>query len=336
MQRLIPCFILAGLMITGCASTSMVAPSDTPQRLQESGAETTVKHASPPAADRQAILAMAGEFDVDFAFDETVALVPGYERTAPKRSDADEVVLVIEDSGDRIVLQHLLIVGAGSVIKHWRQDWIFEADQRLEFSDDQTWTRVDIPDDKSAGAWTQCVYGVADTPRYCGTGKWNHRYGNAIWTSDRTWRPLPRREYTTREDYNALNVENRHTITPEGWTHEQDNSKVVRENGHTQQVLVREFGFNNYKRNSSFDFAPAYEYWDRTATYWAKIRSTWQQQFDAGGVVVATDVDGLPVIEGLFELAERVRDGGDIDSAEIEQIFSDYVRPIGTSNVAAR
>jgi len=337
MQRLISCCILAGLMTTGCASTYLSNTERMPARADDGSVATEPGPAGAPAADRQAILSIAGEFEVDFAFDETVALVPGYERTEPKRSGADEVVVVVEDDGDRIVLQHLLIVGEGNVIKHWRQDWIYEADQRLEFSDDQTWTLVELPEDKTEGAWTQCVYGVADTPRYCGTGKWNHRYGNATWTSDRTWRPLPRREYTTREDYNALNVENRHTVTPEGWTHEQDNSKVVRVDGETKEVLVREFGFNNYRRNPDFDFTPAYEYWDETNEYWARVRRTWQQHFETGaGVVVATEVDGTPVIEGLFDLADRVREGGDAGESDIDRVFAEYVRPAETANVAAR
>ena len=336
MQRLIPICILFGLMTTGCATTSTGTPAAAPQRASADSVELETGSLAAPAADRQAILAMAGEFDVDFAFDETVALLPGYARKDPKRSGADEVVLLIADSGDHIVLQHLLIVGEGNVIKHWRQDWTFEAEHRLEFSDDQTWALVDIPRQKTAGAWTQCVYGVADTPRYCGTGKWNHRYGHATWTSDRSWRPLPRREYTTREDYNALNVENRHTVTPEGWTHEQDNSKVVRVGGNTETVLVREFGFNNYKNTSDFDFTPAYEYWDRTDGYWATVRKTWQKHFETGGVVVATGVDGLPVIEGLFELADRVREGGSIEVDEIDRVFADYVRPIEVANVAVR
>jgi len=333
---MITAMVLAGLVTTGCATTSTPGNERAPQRVSERGVANTSGKSTPPAADRQAVLALAGEFEVDFAFDETVALVPDYERMQPKRAGADEVVIVVEDSGDHIVLQHLLIVGEGNVIKHWRQDWTFEADHRLEFSDDQTWARVELPEDKTDGAWTQCVYGVADTPRYCGTGTWNHRYGHATWTSDRTWRPLPRREYTTREDYTALNVENRHTITPEGWTHEQDNSKVVRIDGNTETVLVREFGFNNYKRDSTFDFTPAYEYWDETADYWARVRQTWARHFREGGVVVATDVDGLPVIEGLFELADQVREGTPTGQASIDRIFADYVRPIETTNVAAR
>jgi len=336
MQPLIYCGLSALLLTAGCATTgSRGGPEPMPASVAESVSRVEAK-STPPAADRQAILALAGEFKVDFNFDETVALLADYERPEPKRAGADEVVIVVEDSGNRIVLQHLLVVGADSIIKHWRQDWIFEADQRLEFSDDQTWTLVDIPSEKTEGAWTQCVYGVADTPRYCGTGSWNHRYGHATWTSDRTWRPLPRREYTTREDYNALNVENRHTITPEGWTHEQDNSKVVRVDGRTERVLVREFGFNNYVRNPEFDFSAAYEYWDATADYWARVRQTWQRHFDKGGVVLATDVDGMPVIDGLFKLADAVREGQAAAAADINAVFDEFVRPIGTSALATR
>lgn len=309
--------ITAALTISGCASTSMKA---------------AYSEIAPPEADRQAILQMAGEYVVTFAFDETVALEPGYERKAAKRSGASEVVIVVEESAERIVLQHLLLVGNGDVIKHWRQDWTWQADQRLEFVDDQTWREVALNPDATEGTWTQCVFEVSDAPRYCGTGRWNHRYGNATWTSDRSWRPLPRREYTTRDDYNALNVENRHTITPDGWTHEQDNSKVVRVEGNTRSVLVREFGFNNYRRTDTIDFTPAYSYWQETGEYWKRVRQTWQALFDTGGVILATDVDGMPIIEGLFELAEQSRMGNEPGQPAIDEIFSAYVRPVSQTD----
>jgi hypothetical protein len=281
---------------------------------------------APPAADRAAILAMAGEYRVNFAFDETVALSPGYQRRDPKRSAAAEAVIVVEDSPGRIVLQHLLLAGDDGVIKHWRQDWSWEAATRLEFVADQTWRQVRLEPEATRGRWTQCVYEVSDAPRYCGTGRWNHGYGHPTWTSDRSWRPLPRREYTVRDDYNALNVENRHTITPEGWTHEQDNSKVLRVDSEAREVLVREFGFNDYIRTDAIDFSPVYAYWDATATYWARVRASWQARFDAGGVKLATAVDGMPIIEGLFALAEQREDSGiEVPQSEIDRVFATYV-----------
>lgn len=291
--------------------------------------------AADPAADRTAILAMLGEYDVDFAFDETVLLAPGYERAPAMRSGGSEVVILVEDEArdgkpSRIVLQHILVdPKSGHVTKHWRQDWTWEATQRFEFSADQTWHVRPIAAEKTRGAWTQCVYEVSDAPRYCGTGKWNHKYGVATWTSDRTWRPLPRREYTKREDYNALNVENRHTIVPGGWTHEQDNTKVVRgADGATVRTIARESGFNDYRKDTDVDFTPAYDYWKATSGYWERVRARWDGFLGtAPGLRLKTKVDGMALIIPLFTQAEEVQGGETVADAEIDAAFAEWVEP---------
>jgi len=299
--------------------------------LSAAGALPAQEAAAPdPAKDRAAILAMQGEYLVDFAFDETVLLAPGYERASAMRSGGDEVVIVVEDAPDKVVLQHLLVdPKSGHVTKHWRQDWMYEAPRRWEFTADQTWRMRDIPADKTKGAWTQCVYEVSDAPRYCGTGRWNHRYGVATWTSDRTWRPLPRREYTTREDYNAMNVENRHTIVPGGWTHEQDNTKVVRRaDGSTERTIAREFGFNDYQKDTDVDFKPARDYWNATKDYWAKVRARWDERLaDPRGLHLKTKVDGMAMIIPLFTQAGEVEEGKAVDDAEIDAVFARWVEP---------
>lgn len=275
--------------------------------------------------DRRAILAMQGEHRVTFHFEETVALAPGYERTKSKDSGAQELVLVVENQPDHIVMQHILVTASGHVIKHWRQDWTHQAATRLEFVSDQTWRNTQVLADK--GAWTQCVFEVSDAPRYCGTGNWNHRYGVSTWTSDRTWRPLPRREYTTRDDYNALNVENRHTVTPTGWTHEQDNTKTVRNGERTERTLTREFGFNNYRSIKGFDFGPGYEYWAKTAPFWALVRAAWAERIERNdGIALATEVDGMPIIMRTFELADQVDQlDAEAQRREIEILFGEWV-----------
>jgi len=40
---------------------------------------------------------------------------------------------------------------------------------------------------------------------------------HSTWHSENTWWPLPRREFSVRNDYNVLSGSNRHTITPTGW-----------------------------------------------------------------------------------------------------------------------
>src|SRR3546814_18522530 len=78
--------------------------------------------------------------------------------------------------------------------------------------------------------------------------------GIATWASDLTARPLPLREYTSRDDYNVLIGINRHTITPNGWTHEQFNTKVLRKPDGSQVELAREFGLNDYQKVDDIDF----------------------------------------------------------------------------------
>lgn len=278
------------------------------------------------ARDRAAILKMAGDYRVSFAFDETVVLAAGYTRRDPQRSGAFETVVVVEDTPARVSLQHLLVLPGGQVVKHWRQAWTYEAASRFEFVDDETWAPRALTREETAGAWTQCVYEVSDAPRYCGTGRWNHRYGVSTWTSDRTWRPLPRREHTKRTDYNALNVENRHTITPDGWTHEQDNTKTKRSAGGASSTLVREFGFNDYRRISGHDFSPAHRYWEQTAAFWADVRARWAVRLAAGAVHLPGGPEGMGLITALFALADRAASGESIGGADIDAAFASHVQ----------
>lgn len=282
-----------------------------------------------PVRDHAAILAMRGEYLVDFDFAETVALAPGYERRPAMHSGGNEVVIVVEDTPTKIVLQHLLVSDDGShVTKHWRQDWRYEAPSRFEFSADRAWIVRPLPPALTRGAWTQCVYEVSDAPRYCGTGRWEHRGGVSTWTSDRGWRPLPRREYTKRSDYDAIEAVNRHTIVPGGWTHEQDNAKVLRAapDG-VPRWLVRETGFNDYRKAEGFDFGPAYRYWDKTRDYWAQVRARWDAALAGGGLRLRTGIDGMAMIVPLFEQASTLESGGRVEDRDIDAVFLKWVEP---------
>ncbi len=282
-----------------------------------------------PARDHASILAMRGEYLVRFNFDETVLLQPGYARHAPLRTGGDETVIVLEDTPTHVVLQHVLVdPKSGHVTKHWRQDWAYEAPTRFEFSADQTWTVRALAPEQTRGAWTQCVYEVNDAPRYCGTGKWNYDNDVATWTSDATWRPLPRREHTRRSDYNALRVLNIHTIAPGGWTHEQLNTKILRKADGTQVAIAREFGFDDYRKAADIDFKPAYDYWNATQAYWEKVRARWDRFLSQPpGLRLKTKVDGMAMILPLFEQAEAVQSGKPVAEGEIDAVFAKWVEP---------
>ena len=228
--------------------------------------------------DRESILAMAGDYKVSFDFTETVSFVDGYELKEPKLSGGYESVRVIEDQGDFISLQHLLVVGPEEspfVVKHWRQDWQYEPERVLLFVGGNAWEWENVPADERSGSWSQTVYQVDDAPRYGAVGAWTYEDGIAEWTPPAEWRPLPRRDMTTRDDYHTIDAVNRHVITPWGWVHEQDNSKLILDR--EPQTLVREIGVNTYKAFDDYPVSAAEAYWDGTAAFWAGVRDEWNR-----------------------------------------------------------
>lgn len=283
------------LMAVACATTSMPPATATE---------------GDPERDRRAILAMAGEYEVQFRFDETVALQPGYKRQEPHLTGGHEFVEVLEDSPRRIVLQHVLVDGSGHVTKHWRQDWEYEQTRYWGYAGDYAWEVRRAGPEQARGRWLQTVWQVDDSPRYAALGRWTHQDGVSSWASDRTWRPLPRREHTTRGDYDVLDTWNRQTLTPAGWVHEQDSLKLDRKAEGGPRALVRERGLNTYTRVQGYDFGPGREYWRKTRAYWAAVRSVWAELLARyPRVALREEVDGTPhymaVMAQANDLANR-------------------------------
>jgi len=232
---------------------------------------------APPAADRTAILGMAGEFAVTYHFEETVALKAGYELKKPVTESARELVLVVKDEPRHIELQHLLLAD-GEVIKHWRQVWTFEDTRVCEFQGNNTWRLRDLTPEEARGTWTQLVTQVDDSPRYESHGRWTHLAGVASWMSGLTWRPLPRRESGRSGEYQVLAGTNRHTLTPSGWVHEQDNTKTMVTNGEATGAIARERGLNTYRRlkpEEKPDFSAARQMWEKDGAFWNQVNATW-------------------------------------------------------------
>ncbi|MEM7740032.1 MAG: DUF6607 family protein [Pseudomonadota bacterium] len=269
--------------------------------------------------DREAILAMAGDYKVSFDFIETVALAEGYELKDRKLSGAHEVVRVIEDRGDYISLQHILVVGGEEKfpIKHWRQDWVYEPQSVLTFIGGNAWVAKDVSRSARRGAWAQEVYQVDDSPRYGAVGHWQYDDGVAAWQPAKAWRPLPRRDMTTRDDYHIMDGVNRHAITPEGWVHEQDNTKLAMVSG-DPEALVREVAVNTYRHSDGFETEVADTYWDATKGYWAEVRGMWEG-FEEAGEPYALTLKGEPqaLYMALLTLAGEVQDGEKSEDAAI-------------------
>ncbi len=287
--------------------------------------------------DRETILAMAGDYKVRFDMQESTPWMEGYEPLDRKISGGHESVRVIEDTGTKIVLQHLLVVGAEGeefVIKHWRQDWEYEPDKILAYTGPNHWEWMEMPERLRNGRWSQTVYQVDDSPRYAGWGEWTDTHGTRRWRSNWTWRPLARRDAVRDPVYDRYASINRHQLTPAGWIHWQDNTKMMPADGGTEELepVVQEYVLNTYDKFDDYNVAAADAYWAATEDYWAAVRARWDEVAAAnGGIAIAEEAQTGTVVSGrLLTIANEIEDGetsGADGIAEALKLIADATAP---------
>lgn len=272
--------------------------------------------------DIKAIKSMCGCYEVEFNFAETFKYTKdeGYKPSPTKYDYGLEWVELVEDQPNKIVMQHLLIVGDTSIVKHWRQDWEFENTKFYQFYKDRTWKFETLAKNDVKGQWTQRVYQVDDSPRYEGTATWIHADGRNYWVNT-TDAPLPRREHTIRKDYNVLNRTNKHEITKTGWIHEQDNIKILRDDAGKDTVLAREKGFDNYKKVADSKCIAAQNYWKKNAGMWKNVRDKWTTVFNRNqDLNLEATVDKQPLFMHLFDLKSTT------PKADTDKIIDRFVK----------
>lgn len=272
--------------------------------------------------DIKAIKSMCGCYEVEFNFAETFKYTKD-ENYKPSKTKYDyglEWVELVEDQPNKIVMQHLLIVSDTMIVKHWRQDWEYENTKFYQFFKDRTWKFQTLSKDAVKGQWTQRVYQVDDSPRYEGTATWIHADGRHYWENT-TDAPLPRREHTIREDYNVLKRTNVHEITKSGWTHDQDNEKIVRDDSGKDVLLAKEKGTDYYKKVADSKCIAAQKYWKENAALWKNVRAKWQTIFDRNkDLNLEAAVNKQPLFMHLFELKPTAT------KAESDKIIDSFIK----------
>lgn len=274
--------------------------------------------------DQKAIKSMCGCYEVKFNFAEYFQYAKdsiNYKPSKSKHETGLEWIELVEDQPNKIVLQHLLIVGKtdDAIVKHWRQDWLYENTNFYSFFKDKTWKFNTKTAKDVKGQWTQKVYQVDDSPRYEGTATWVHVDGTDYWKNT-TDAPLPRREYTKRDDYNVLKRRNIHEITKIGWIHEQDNDKLIRDANGNDVLLAQEKGFDVYTKVEDNKCQAAKNYWKKNNALWQKVRNKWKIVFEKDkDLVLQKSVDGKPLYTFLFDLKP------DATQTEIDKIIDDFI-----------
>jgi len=284
--------------------------------------------------DRRAILAMAGAYRVSFQFLETMGFRPGFEPRDRYFSWATEHIQVLEDKGDFLRLQHTLVLyfenedgetEGPMVMKHWRQDWTYEPDSYHAYIGGRVWERREVSSESSEGVWKQEVYQVDGAPRYTALGEWRHGANYASWQSREFRRPLPRREFSVRDDYDVLQGTNTITLTPGGWVHEQQNRKLILPGdkpGATPDHLAAEYGINRYERIAEPELSAAEDYWERTGAFWKAVRRAWSAVLDEHDRFrVEKKVDGEKRFNRLFDYADGI-ESADAYDAEAGREFA--------------
>lgn len=233
--------------------------------------------------DAEAIKNMCGCFEVTFNFAETFNYSKDslYKPSKNKIAKALEWAQLIEDKKGKIAIQHILQMGSPDepyIIKHWRQDWIYENQDFYMYDSNNKWIYKKKSKEDVKNQWTQKVYQVDDSPRYEGSSSWVHVDGKSYWENT-TDAPLPRREYTIRSDYNVTVRGNRHEITSSGWIHDQDNKKLIRKADTEDFIIAKEKGYNVYKRLDDTDCAGAIKWWGDNKMKWSIVRNKWDQVF---------------------------------------------------------
>lgn len=302
-MRNISHWVGAGLFALALATTPALGQGS-PAERPAAGNQAAIE------ADRADILAMAGNFRVRFDMQESTPWLPGYKPIDPKISGGFEAVRVIEDTGRKIVLQHLLVVeheGKSMVIKHWRQDWQYEPEKILAYAGPNSWKWEEVPEAMRRGRWSQTVWQVDDSPRYAGWGQFETQGGLRRWRSSWTWRPLARRDAVRHPVYDRYLAINRHQNTPDGWIHWQDNIKMGQVDGQLKPI-VQEYVLNTYTRNSDFPVKAADDYWAATRNYWAAVRAEWDKvAAEKGGIGLTEEAEtGSVVAERLLDLANAL------------------------------
>ncbi|WP_282050332.1 DUF6607 family protein [Maribacter aquivivus] len=274
--------------------------------------------------DREAIKSMCGCYEVTFNFAETFNYSSDslYKPSKTKVDKGLEWAELVTDENDKISIQHLLQVGNPAephIVKHWRQDWLFENTDLYSYNANNSWTFAKLPANEVKGQWTQKVYQVDDSPRYEGSSTWVHVDGKSYWenTADA---PLPRREYTTRSDYNLTVRGNRQEITDYGWLHDQDNTKVIREDGKPDVIVAKEKGYNTYVKVDDSKCAAAANWWKEHTVKWAIVRSKWDNVYGRNtDLSLEEKVDNKVLYKYLFDDAYD-------QEGEIEEVIESFVK----------
>lgn len=123
-----------------------------------------------------------------------------------------------------------------------------------------------------------------------------------------------------RQDYNVTVRTNRHEIKNNGWIHDQNNDKLVREAGKEDFVLAQEKGLNTYVKVEDLRCKAAQDWWIKNQEMWHLVRNQWDKVFSKNkNLKLALKVGDKRLYQHLFDLKPTTK------SKEIKKIINKFV-----------
>ena len=237
-----------------------------------------------PVNHLKSLLKMSGCYEVEFNFQETESLHPDYKVKSElyHNSLVEFIAAEVDRERDTISFQHIGVTPHGMAFKHWRQDWVYAPNHVFDYLGNDTWVRRDLKPNPTH--WAQKVYNIDDSPRYQGEALLNHPPMKSVWKA-KSFAPLPRREYSTRSDYQILERENIHIIYGNRWVHKQWNRKLVKKSDGIIFPLVWEQGRNVYTKVDRSRCNAAILLWQQTREAWKVIKNSWTELMDSSWIV---------------------------------------------------
>ena len=94
-------------------------------------------------------------------------------------------------------------------------------------------------------------------------------------------------------------------ILSDGWMLEQDNEKIVRNNG-IDKTICWEKGMERFTKGN-YNAIPAQKWWEAQKKYWADVRKTWDEVYTKNpDLKLMPKVNDKRLYEDLFELGDKV------------------------------
>ena len=134
---------------------------------------------------------------------------------------------------------------------------------------------------------------------------------------------LARRDAVRDPVYDRYASINRHQLTPTGWIHWQDNTKMMPDASAEGGLnpVVQEYVLNTYDRFDGYNTGAADAYWAATKDYWAAVRDMWADVAEAnGGITIEEEAETGTVISGrLLTIGNELQEGTIAQDAAIAE-----------------